>query len=210
MAKASDNAYPSLLVVETAAPASPAAGKQRLFIDPADHVLKRKDSAGTVTSVEAAGGGSSSLTFKRTKLVGGGNKSLAGTTTTWGALDATNLAYVTFTLAIGDVVALKLCFQAYNNTSTWPFSFDFDVDQPTSANVRADEACDSGCFIYSYNGDRRSATAEGFFTATEAGVHGFRPVWRGWGGGTLVVSNATSAADDTPILFFAQKLGAPS
>ena len=54
MTKASDNEYPSLLIKEGAAPSSPAAGDQRLFIDSADHLLKRKNSGGTVTAV---GGG---------------------------------------------------------------------------------------------------------------------------------------------------------
>lgn len=55
MTLASDNAFPSLLVTEGSAPASPAAGKQRVFIDSADHLLKVKNSSGTVSSV---GGGS--------------------------------------------------------------------------------------------------------------------------------------------------------
>lgn len=54
MAKASDNPFPSLLLVEGAAPATPAAGRQRLFIDEADGLLKLKDDAGAVTTV---GGG---------------------------------------------------------------------------------------------------------------------------------------------------------
>jgi len=53
---ASDNPFPSVLVTEGSAPASPAAGKQRVFIDSADHVLKVKNSAGTVTAVGGAGG----------------------------------------------------------------------------------------------------------------------------------------------------------
>lgn len=56
MAKASDNLFPSLLFKETAAPASPAAGNQRLFVDPSDHLLKYKNSAGVVSGVGGAGG----------------------------------------------------------------------------------------------------------------------------------------------------------
>ena len=52
--KASDNPFASLLVVEGAAPTSPSAGDQRLFVDSADHLLKLKNSSGTVTP---AGGG---------------------------------------------------------------------------------------------------------------------------------------------------------
>lgn len=56
MAKASDNPFPSVLVVPGAAPASPASG-QRLYLDSADgNKLKRKDSAGTVVTIESAGG----------------------------------------------------------------------------------------------------------------------------------------------------------
>ena len=54
MTKASDNEFPSLLVKEGTAPSSPAAGDQRLFIDSSDHLLKYKNSSGTVSSV---GGG---------------------------------------------------------------------------------------------------------------------------------------------------------
>ncbi len=55
---ASDNPFPSVLVTETAAASisNPAAGKQRLFVD-TDHVLKYKNSSGTVSNVDAAGGG---------------------------------------------------------------------------------------------------------------------------------------------------------
>src|SRR5881392_3327219 len=63
MVKASDNEFPSFLVKEGTAPASPAAGDQRLFIDSADHVLKRKNSSGTVTSVESSGGAPSTAQY---------------------------------------------------------------------------------------------------------------------------------------------------
>jgi hypothetical protein len=51
----SDNPYPKVIVVEGTAPASPAAGRQALYIDTADHKLKRKNSSGTVTDLEAGG-----------------------------------------------------------------------------------------------------------------------------------------------------------
>jgi len=50
--KASDNEFPSLLIKEGTAPASPASGDQRVYIDSADHHLKRKNSSGTVTDLE--------------------------------------------------------------------------------------------------------------------------------------------------------------
>jgi hypothetical protein len=54
--KVDDNLFPKVIVTEGSAPASPAAGGQALFIDTADHHLKRKNSGGTVTDVEAGGG----------------------------------------------------------------------------------------------------------------------------------------------------------
>lgn len=58
MGKASDNPFPSvLLVTQGSTPSSPAAGRQRVFIDSADGHLKRVNSSGTVTDIEDAGGG---------------------------------------------------------------------------------------------------------------------------------------------------------
>lgn len=56
MTKGSDNEYPSVLVKEGTAPSAPAAGDQRLYIDSADHKLKRINSSSGITTVEAAGG----------------------------------------------------------------------------------------------------------------------------------------------------------
>lgn len=49
--KAQDARFPYLTIDETSAPATPDAGDQRLYIDPIDHVLKRKDSDSVVRSV---------------------------------------------------------------------------------------------------------------------------------------------------------------
>lgn len=51
MTKGSDNPFPSVLFVEGAAPSSPAATNFRLFYDSSDHLLKWKNSAGTVTVI---------------------------------------------------------------------------------------------------------------------------------------------------------------
>lgn len=48
---ASDNAFASLLVTEGSAPSSPASGKQRFYLDSADHLPKLKNSAGTVNQL---------------------------------------------------------------------------------------------------------------------------------------------------------------
>lgn len=55
--KAEDNPFPYVTLVEGTTPAAPAAGRQREFIDSADHKLKRVNSAGTVTTVEGGSGG---------------------------------------------------------------------------------------------------------------------------------------------------------
>lgn len=52
MTKASDNAFPSILVTEGTEPSAPAAGKQRLYIDSTTHKLKRTDSSGTDVTIE--------------------------------------------------------------------------------------------------------------------------------------------------------------
>jgi len=57
MAKASDNQFPSVLFTEGAVPAGPAAGDQRIYIDTADHHLKRVDSADAVVDLEDTGDG---------------------------------------------------------------------------------------------------------------------------------------------------------
>jgi hypothetical protein len=64
----SDNPYPKILVVEGTAPASPAAGRQALFVDTADHHLKRKNSGGTVTDLEAGGGSAITVDDEGTPL----------------------------------------------------------------------------------------------------------------------------------------------
>lgn len=58
MAKGSDNPFPSVLLVESSAPATPSSGDQRLFIDIADHTPKLKDSTGAVTALGGGSGGS--------------------------------------------------------------------------------------------------------------------------------------------------------
>ena len=74
MTKASDNAFPSFLVTEGTAPASPAAGKQRVYIDSADHHLKRKNSGGTVTDLE----GGTAAAYVTASVVAGILLSVAG------------------------------------------------------------------------------------------------------------------------------------
>lgn len=48
---ASDNPFPSLLLTEGSAPASPAAGKRRLYVLSSDHLPYLKDSAGAIVGL---------------------------------------------------------------------------------------------------------------------------------------------------------------
>lgn len=52
MTKASDNAFPSILITEGTEPSAPAAGKQRLYIDSTSHLLKATNSSGTDRTIE--------------------------------------------------------------------------------------------------------------------------------------------------------------
>jgi hypothetical protein len=53
--KASDNAFPSILITEGTEPSAPSAGKQRLYIDSTTHKLMRTNSSGVETNIEAGG-----------------------------------------------------------------------------------------------------------------------------------------------------------
>jgi hypothetical protein len=54
MTKASDNAFPSILITEGTEPSAPAAGKQRLYIDSTTHLLKATNSSGTDRTLESS------------------------------------------------------------------------------------------------------------------------------------------------------------
>lgn len=55
MTKASDNAFPSILITEGTEPSAPAAGKQRMYIDSTTHVLMLTNSSGVESAVGGAG-----------------------------------------------------------------------------------------------------------------------------------------------------------
>lgn len=46
-----DNVFPKIILSEAAAPASPSAGQFKLYVDSSDHLLKYKNSAGTVVTL---------------------------------------------------------------------------------------------------------------------------------------------------------------
>lgn len=53
MALASNNPFPSVLIVEGTEPSAPSAGRQRVYIDSTSHHLKRTDSSGADVDIEA-------------------------------------------------------------------------------------------------------------------------------------------------------------
>jgi hypothetical protein len=73
MTKAEDNPFPYITLVEGSTPATPSAGRQREFIDSADHKVKRVNSSGAVTTVE----GSGSVTFIGARVYNTANISCA-------------------------------------------------------------------------------------------------------------------------------------
>ena len=106
MAKASANVFPYVHLAPAAAPASPAAGSQRLYLDSGDsNKLKRKDSSGTVTTIEGGGAATGGiLAYKAYEP-----STLASYTTTIATVadvDATNLI-VTFTAPSSGKVLVK-------------------------------------------------------------------------------------------------------
>ncbi len=155
----------------------------------------------TAVTVTIPGGGS---VFKYTVRNSAGN--LTTTSTSKVAMDATNLAFLTFTLAVGDVVRCKLVGMAFNATGSARTGFDFEVDQPTSANVFIAAGADYGVQAIEGAGTPYPVSAEGMFVATEAGSHGFRPAWV-VSAGTGTMMNAASGTSDITILFSAEKLG---
>jgi hypothetical protein len=138
-----------------------------------------------------------------------GTGTMTTTSPTYVAIDATDLAYLTLNLAVGDVVRCMLAAQLLSSSDS-VVSFDFEVDQPTSANVRVGEGADRG--LGSQAGAaafRQTVNIMGLFVATEAGVHGFRPMWL-TDAGTASLANASSADSDSVVTFSVEKLGQPA
>lgn len=110
MAKASDNLFPSVLLDEGSAPSNPSAGTQRLFIDSADHQLKRVNSAGTVTTVE--GGGGSSLPAPVSFFRASGDLTMPNNNTWDNLASGCGLSATAFDLTIaasaGDVIEFSM------------------------------------------------------------------------------------------------------
>lgn len=105
---ASDNPFPSLLIVEGTEPSAPSAGRQRLYIDSTSHKLKRTDSSGTDVTVE----GATDPTSSRGEIIRRGAAALE-------ALQAKTLGKV----LVGDGTDV---------VSAYPPGYEFDYAQITS------------------------------------------------------------------------------
>jgi uncharacterized protein (UPF0333 family) len=103
---ASDNPFPSLLVTEGTAPASPASGKQRVYIDSTSHQLSRKNSSGTVVNLETNQAAASSLLA--VGLYAPSAQTIYSITgTSMADVDATNMI-VTFTAPASGKILVRL------------------------------------------------------------------------------------------------------
>ena len=108
MTKASDNLYPSVLLVEQgSAPSSPSAGDQRLFIDSADHLLKLKNSGGTVTAI---GGASVVPNLILDYTLGSDISALATTGGAWTDIIANQNFTVANASSLVEIAVRGLCF----------------------------------------------------------------------------------------------------
>jgi len=156
------------------------------------------------TGVKWAASSGTGVLLKRLVRDGGGDITTTSTTRT--PVDSTNLGFVTFTMAVGDLVKLTFACSAFNGTSAFLMAFDFEVDRPTSANIYVANNQDQGVTgIHTITGGRAvPVTATAVFVATEAGSHGFRPVWFVESTSTGTVCNSASGSDDRLVTFLAE------
>lgn len=92
--KASDNLFPYVTLVPAVAPAAPATGAERVYLDSGDGKLKRKNSAGTVATIEGGGGASSHAEYTSSFTSTAGALSNLGTPTV-DAAKSTDTTFVT-------------------------------------------------------------------------------------------------------------------
>ena len=137
MTKASDNAFPSLLITEGTEPSAPAAGKQRLYIDSTSHKLMRTNSSGTETLIE--GGGIGAWTsYTPTWTSTGGTTTLGNGTLTgrYKAIDANTYC-----------VSISLIWGSTTSATGTAFNFLLPASKTSVAALRQVMAChilDSG------------------------------------------------------------------
>ena len=197
MTKLSEVRPPHFGLTESAAPATPAAGEFDIYAA-TDGTLHSINDAAVDTEYGAP------APFKFTLLNGNGDKTTTSGTKT--PIDSTNLAFLTLAgLSIGDIVRCTLS-ASFGHSSSAAGGFDFEVDQPTSANTYIGAGADYGLGAENFDVQRQQRTIVGMFTVTEAGTHGFRPAWL-VDAATLSCYNAASGNNDSTILFSVEDLG---
>lgn len=130
MAKASDNLFPYVHLVPAAAPAAPAAGAERIYLDSGDgNKLKRKNSSGTVTTVEGGGGGTGEATWTAPTLSGawvnyggafstaGYRKDSNGVVHLRGVVKSGTIGTAIFTLPAGYRPSMDMIFPVISNST---------------------------------------------------------------------------------------------
>jgi hypothetical protein len=123
VAKASDNLFPYLHVVPAAAPSSPAAGSQRLYLDSGNsNKLSRKDSAGTVVVVEGSGG--SGITAIPSARYTGPNSGTDLSTSSTSFVDLGSYA-ASIAAAVNDVLEMTLSGTYYGTNANDRAEFGF-------------------------------------------------------------------------------------
>lgn len=148
--KASDNPFPSLLLVEQAdTPATPAPGQARLYRG-TDNKLYIVDDAGAVAEVGTGGGSSSGGLLATHSYNPATTASVAASTTALADVDATNMA-ITFTVpASGQVLVRLTGYAVVGGSST---SIGWGLREGTT------EVANKG-ILYTYSG-----SGEGAYTA---------------------------------------------
>jgi hypothetical protein len=159
------------------------------------------------TAVKNAPTKRDALKVRRTRIRGQG--SMTTTSTSYVTIDATKLPYLYLDLLVGDLVEMTLSGQMFSNGSD-NCEFDFEVDTPTGSPIadgRVNSDAANGLGLNLFRGDRTIIFYRTTFIAGEAGLHGFRPVWKTRGGSTLTLSNATSDPNDSVVEQLVVNLG---
>lgn len=178
----------------------------------ADNTLERvaKGTAGQVWRMKAdasKGEFGPPIRFKRAVRDGLGNVTTTSTSRT--PIDATNLPYQVLPgCVVGDVLEMTLALVSYSSGATY-VCFDFEVDQPSSANVYVGSANDRGVLSLFGTAGPYPHLIHATFVVTEAGDHGVRPVWFVTAS-TGNIYNAASGDGDNLVAFTVKNLGAPA
>lgn len=193
MTKASDNAFPSILITEATEPSAPAAGKQRLYIDSTSHLLKATNSSGTERTIEAG----TALVGASVVWTNASNYTRTGSTA-FADVDATNLSHTITTGA--HKVMIGASFSAAVTSSGHFMMIDFTVDSTRQGNT------DGLVVVSSTGGAGLFATSLTIITASAltAASHTFRLQFAVGNAAHTGTIFATSAL--TPVSFWVMEM----